>query len=220
MGRCPVRFNGRLSSPQAVIVAALALAGPVLAGSARPENRSVAAVTPASLKIYNFGQTDPNYFRGGQPKGSDYADLAALGVRTVIDLTADDVEEPSRVQAAGMKLFRIPMTTHETPSAEKVGRFLQLVNDPANQPVYVHCQGGRHRTGVMTAVYRMTRNGWKADKAFAEMKAFRFGPDFLHPEFKSFVFAFDPQAMRVSTADAGAANAANRPLVPAATTNP
>src|SRR5262249_50935941 len=91
-----------------------------------------------------------------------------------------------------MKFFRIPMTTHETPSAEQVAEFLKLVDDPANQPVYVHCQGGRHRTGVMTAVYRMSNGQWTADQAFAEMKRYRYGADFLHPEFKQFVYGYEP----------------------------
>jgi len=56
--------------------------------------------------------------------------------------------------------------------------------------VYVHCAGGRHRTGVMTAAYRMTHDGWTADQAFKEMKQYGFGADFLHPEFKQFVYAY------------------------------
>jgi protein tyrosine/serine phosphatase len=64
------------------------------------------------------------------------------------------------------------------------------VNDAAKQPVYVHCVGGRHRTGVMTAVYRMVHDGWSADRAFKEMKQFKFGADFLHREFKNFVYSY------------------------------
>jgi protein tyrosine/serine phosphatase len=67
---------------------------------------------------------------------------------------------------------------------------MTLVTDPANQPVYVHCAGGRHRTGVMTAVCRMTHDGWAAEQAFKEMKQYKFGADFLHPEFKKFVYAY------------------------------
>ncbi len=92
-----------------------------------------------------------------------------------------------------MKFVRIPMNTRVAPTADQVALFLKLVNDPANQPVYVHCAGGRHRTGVMTAVYRMTQDGWTADKAFQEMKQYRFGADFLHPEFKRFVYAYQPE---------------------------
>jgi protein tyrosine/serine phosphatase len=54
----------------------------------------------------------------------------------------------------------------------------------------VHCVGGRHRTGVMTAAYRMTHDGWTPDRAFAEMKQYKFGADFLHPELKAFVFSY------------------------------
>jgi hypothetical protein len=42
----------------------------------------------------------------------------------------------------------------------------------------------------MTAVYRMTHDGWTADQAFKEMKQYKFGADFLHPEFKRFVYGY------------------------------
>ena len=89
-----------------------------------------------------------------------------------------------------MRYFQIPMTTHRAPTSAEVASFLHIVNDPANQPVYVHCVGGRHRTGVMTAIYRMTQDGWTADRAFNEMKQYKFGADFLHPEFKDFVYRY------------------------------
>jgi protein-tyrosine phosphatase len=93
-------------------------------------------------------------------------------------------------EQAGMRYVQIPMTTHEPPTAAQLAEFLRVVNDPASQPVYVHCVGGRHRTGVMTAAYRITHEGWTADQAFQEMKRFKFGADFLHPEFKEFVYGY------------------------------
>jgi tyrosine-protein phosphatase SIW14 len=147
-----------------------------------------------AIHIGNFGRIDDHYFRGAQPKAGDYRDLAALGVKTVIDLTRNGrADEPSLVQAAGMKFYRIPLTTSERPDQAAVQQFLSLVNDPANQPVFVHCQGGRHRTGVMTAVYRMMQNGWTANQAYDEMKKFRFEgiPD--HPQLKQFVYDFYSQ---------------------------
>src|SRR5262249_54530587 len=124
----------------------------------------------AGISIDNFGRINSNYYRGAQPDGRDYADLAALGVKTVIDLTADGRDdEQEMVQRAGMKFYRIPLITSRRPSDSAVAEFLALVNDPANQPVFVHCQGGRHRTGTMTAVYRITHDGWSADQAYSEM---------------------------------------------------
>jgi len=150
-----------------------------------------AAQTPA-VDIDNFGQVSSTYYRGAQPKGHDYADLAAIGVKTLVNLTGGDTDpqEPVLARSAGLAYFQIPMTTREIPTAAQVAEFLKIVNDPANQPVYVHCVGGRHRTGVMTAVYRLTHDAWTADRAFSEMKQYKFGADFLHPEFKTFVYDY------------------------------
>src|SRR5439155_21912883 len=136
----------------------------LLGASAAAQNDGRA--TRSNVAIDNFGCINENYFRGAQPKGRDYADLATLGVKTVIDLTADgNLDEPAMVRDAGMTFYRIPLTTESRPSSEAIAQFLTLVNDSANGPIYVHCQGGRHRTGVMTAVYRMTQDGWTADRA-------------------------------------------------------
>jgi protein tyrosine/serine phosphatase len=143
--------------------------------------------------IDNFGTVNEHYYRGAQPTGHAYADLAAFGIKMVIDLQEyGDASEPALLQKAGMEYVRIPMNTRVAPTLEQLAAFLELVNNPENQPVYVHCAGGRHRTGVMTAVYRMTEDGWTADRAFNEMKQYRFGADFLHPEFKRFVYAYHP----------------------------
>lgn len=154
--------------------------------------RSAPGNGSAAIRIDNFGRINPNYYRGAQPKGHDYADLAALGVKTLIDLTGDDAQpqEKRMAETAGMAYVRFPMTTHTPPTAETVAQFLKMVDDPARQPVYVHCVGGRHRTGVMTAVYRMSHESWSPDQAFAEMKRYKYGADFLHREFKAFVYGY------------------------------
>lgn len=156
---------------------------------------AAASANLSQVRIDNFGRVNDNYYRGAQPVGRDYTDLAAIGVKTLVNLTSDDADPAERAMAerAGMRYFQIPMTTHQSPTDAQLAQFMSIVNDPANQPVYVHCVGGRHRTGVMTAAYRMSEDGWTADRAFKEMKDFKFGADFLHSEFKEFVYAYQPQ---------------------------
>ena len=169
---------------------------------------ATASKTPA-IRIDNFGRINETYYRGAQPDGRDYTDLAALGVKTVIDLQQDGLAiERQFVESAGMRFFRIPMTTRTAPTSDDISQFLQLVNNPANQPVYVHCAGGRHRTGVMTAVYRMSHDGWNSDRAFKEMKQYDFGADFLHPEFKRFVYGYHSEPKAPIAVEAVAATAA------------
>ena len=146
------------------------------------------------IRIDNFAKVNEAYFRGAQPEGADYADLAKLGIKTVVNLIGDsdrDPTEQSSVEQHGMRYVSIPMSTRKAPTADQLQAFLTVVNDPASQPVYVHCVGGKHRTGVMTAVYRMMKDGISGAEAFTEMKRFKYGPDFLHPEFKRFVYEFD-----------------------------
>ena len=196
IGGAPLRLNHTAAR---TYIAAFALtlslgAYPIPASAAE----QTAATTPAraaaalaNIHIENFGRVSPTYYRGAQPKGHDFADLAAAGVKTVIDLAQEgDPAEEANAKKAGLQFVRIPMTTHQSPGPVTITEFLSLVNDPARQPVYVHCIGGRHRTGVMTAIYRMTAEAWTPIQAFHEMKQYKFGADFLHPEFKNFVLGF------------------------------
>jgi tyrosine-protein phosphatase SIW14 len=180
-------------STVAALLLSVSLASPAAAGSA------------SKIRIDNFGQVDATYYRGAQPRAGDYADLAALGVKVMINLTSDDADasEKALAEQAGMRYVQIAMTTRQPPTSAQLAEFMTIVADPANQPVYVHCVGGRHRTGVMTAVYRMMHDGWDSARAFAEMKQYKFGADFLHPEFKQFVY--DYPALLAHTAAAATA---------------
>ena len=173
-----------------VPLAALAVLLIGAGSAARAENARL-----SSVKIDNFGIVDDHYYRGAQPTAADYPDLAALGVKTVIDLTRDGRDdEKGLVEAAGMTFIRIPLTTTDAPTGMDITQFLSVVTDPANQPVYVHCQGGRHRTGTMTAIYRMAQDGWSPARAYEEMKQYRFEGFPGHPELKKFVLGYKPSA--------------------------
>jgi len=158
----------------------------------------------SQCRIKNFGCINENFYRGAQPKAQDYADLASMGVKTVIDLQKEGSdEEQALVEASGMKFCRIGMSDKSQPSSEQVDAFLRLVNDSANQPVFVHCAGGRHRTGAMSAIYRITHDGWTADRAFSEMKQYDFEHGVGHSALKHYVYDYysrlDQRGVVVST---------------------
>jgi protein tyrosine/serine phosphatase len=142
----------------------------------------------ANIKVKNFGQMDERFFRGAQPKESDYKDLAALGIKTIIDLRDDPESYEARdAQAAGMNYVNIPMSDSGRPRDEQIDQFLKLANDPATGAFFVHCAGGRHRTGVMGAVYRMTKYGWDFNQAYKEMENYDFYTRWGHGALKDYV---------------------------------
>jgi protein tyrosine/serine phosphatase len=154
---------------------------------------SVTQTKTSTNGIENFGKVNENYYRGAQPDANGFAELKRLGIKTVIDLRKDFVPEESEwVRAAGMQYINIPLKASRAATEEQTDYFLKLVNDPNNWPVYVHCKGGRHRTGALTGIYRITHDGWTADQAYKEMKDY----DFEHGFFggptaqKKYVYSF------------------------------
>jgi protein tyrosine/serine phosphatase len=157
----------------------------------------------ATTNIKNFGQMDDRFFRGGQPKEQEYRELAAVGVKTVIDLRDDPKDyAKSTAEALGMRYVNIPMSDKDYPPVSKIEEFLKLIDDPATGKFYVHCAGGRHRTGVIGAVYRFNHYGWNYDQAYAEMKKYDFYTRWGHGEMKKFVRDYAVSFQSKSTTDA------------------
>lgn len=155
---------------------------------------SLVAVTTAQeaispkVKIKNFGQMDERFYRGAQPKERDYKDLASLGISTIIDLRHDPEDYEQRVvESLGMKYVHIPMIAKKYPTPEATQLFLSTVNNPSTGKFFVHCAGGRHRTGAMGAVYRYEFYNWDFEKVYKEMKRYDFYTSWGHGAFKDFV---------------------------------
>ena len=163
-----------------------------LADSDRKSRKaSEAQSTLVTCDVENFGKVNDHYYRGAQPEEGQYEQLKALGVRTVIDLRDDPKEyAKSKAESAGLRYINLPMSDKKYPRDESVNKFLQYANDATNWPIFVHCAGGRHRTGAMTAVYRMTVDGWQIEKAYDEMKDYDFYTRWGHKDMKTFVFDY------------------------------
>ena len=162
----------------------------------------------SNIKIRNFGKMDDRFYRGAQPEESDYKDLKTLGVKTVIDLQDHPTSYEKRdVEALGMRYVNIPMSDSSYPKEEQIAAFLKLVNDPTTGTFFAHCAGGRHRTGVLGAVYRFNVNHWNYDQVYAEMKDYDFYTRFGHGDLKTFVedYAKGMPANATSTSAAAAA---------------
>jgi protein tyrosine phosphatase (PTP) superfamily phosphohydrolase (DUF442 family) len=181
--------------------------------AAQQTENSAAVANVADVKIKNFGQMDDRFFRGAQPKEKQFKELAALGIKTIIDLR-DDPEpyEKREAEAVGIRYVHLPMIAKQYPKPETVEEFLKLVDDPSTGKFFVHCAGGRHRTGVMGAVYRFNRYGWNFDQVYSEMKKYDFYTRWGHGDFKKFVedYAEHLHNQAATTAAAGATATSNK----------
>lgn len=185
----------RRISPSIIALPALILALSVV--SLAQEN------TKTDVKIKNFGQMDERFYRGARPKEGDLKALAGMGIKTIIDLTDNSREyEQPAVEAAGLRYINIPMVDKSAPNMDQINEFLKVVNDPETGKFFVHCAGGRHRTGVVGAVYRFNVDGWKLDQALQEMDRFEFNSGYGHGKQKDFVKEYFQQFQAAQAAAA------------------
>jgi protein tyrosine/serine phosphatase len=182
-----------------------AIAGLVLAFAAISFAKTHSDPAFSSINIKNFGKMDDRFYRGAQPKEKDYKDLKALGISTIIDLQDSPTSYEKRaVEALGMRYVNIAMSDSDYPKEETIQSFLKVVNDPSTGKFFAHCAGGRHRTGVVGAIYRFTVYHWNYDQAYAEMKDYDFYTRWGHGDMKKYVDDYWQRMQANGTAAAAA----------------
>lgn len=172
-----------------LLVAGFACATEPLPPAARTPGTDPAHAWAAKMEVDhldNLHRVDAGIFRGAQPDEDGFRELHKLGIKTVVNLRAlhsDDDE----VAEAGLKgqlvLKHIGFNTWH-PEKEDIETFLDVVLDPANQPIFIHCQHGADRTGTMCAIYRIVVNGWDREAAIDEMAHGDFG---FHPLWQNLI---------------------------------
>jgi protein tyrosine/serine phosphatase len=121
----------------------------------------------------NLFQVSDTLFRGAQPSKLGMQELQKMGIKTVINLRATHSDR-SKLKGTSLRYEHIIFNTFH-PELEDVVRFFKIVNDSVNQPVFVHCQHGADRTGMMVAAYRMVVQDWTKEDAIREMLEGGFG---------------------------------------------
>jgi protein tyrosine/serine phosphatase len=105
------------------------------------------------------------------------------GIKTVITLRdahyqgdpPPDLAEEEYCVGQEINYYRIPprkwfSADGSVPAERGVRLFREVMDDPANYPVLIHCFAGIHRTGAFCAVYRMEYEHWSNAQAIAEME--------------------------------------------------
>jgi protein tyrosine phosphatase (PTP) superfamily phosphohydrolase (DUF442 family) len=122
--------------------------------------------------IRNFLPFSETLFTGGMPKAEQLADAAQRGVELVINLAPHDAadalpNESELVISLGMQYINIPVNW-STPTREGLDRFLHAMDENEGRKILVHCQAN-FRATAFASLYRILRQGWKAEDAMQVM---------------------------------------------------
>ncbi|MFO0849743.1 MAG: tyrosine-protein phosphatase [Gemmataceae bacterium] len=144
--------------------------------------------------------TDGKVYRSGQLPADGFREaFRRFDIKTVINLQEEardphiprtwltswvgkpDVLESELCKQSGVKYVTLDGGVLDTPDNTPGGRpkviddFLAICDDPANYPILLHCKAGLHRTGLLTAVYRMEYEKRPQAEVVREMLANGFG---------------------------------------------
>ncbi|MCA1829781.1 MAG: tyrosine-protein phosphatase [Myxococcales bacterium] len=153
------------------IVAALILAS-ACGGTAQAPDEGDA--TSADVSTPAIELVSPGVWRGPRPTQATLAQLKSLGVKTILDLE----DTPSAIKtergwAAGLHMTFIsePMSGFWTPDDREVNQIEAIIKDQSRRPIFVHCQHGQDRTGLIVGLYRVFTERWTPAAAYREMLA-------------------------------------------------
>ena len=173
----PLALCQKMNGYLAVIAVLLATVDFGLAGETNTAVRPARWAQKAEVAgVKNCYQVTTNLYRGAQPTAEGMKQLQKLGIRTVINLRAFHSDK-DEVAGTGLKSVRFETKPWHAEEEDVVG-FLKAVTDTNHLPVFVHCQRGADRTGMMCAMYRIVVCGWTKPEAIDEMKngGFDFNP--------------------------------------------
>jgi len=142
----------------------------------------------------NSWRVADGFLRGAQPAPEGFAQLHRLGVKTVLNLRTFHSDR-TLCAAAGLDYVKVSVQAWETERAEILD-VLEVLTDSSQQPVFLHCQHGADRTGIMTALYRMVVQGWAREEAIAEMTTGGYGFHSIWTNLVSSLEEMDIQELR------------------------
>lgn len=100
-------------------------------------------------------------------------------VRTVLNLCNPNElgeqrsrEQRAAVTGAGARLIELPMPATIDAGDEDIRKFIDVLGDPNNYPLLVHCQHGVTRTAKVLAMYDILYRGETAAQSLAAMPLF------------------------------------------------
>ncbi|NIA07022.1 MAG: hypothetical protein GWP14_05210 [Actinobacteria bacterium] len=149
------------------------------------------AVWYHNYPVHHFGTVvEGVLYRSAQPDEDEWKTLhTRYGIKTVFDLRGNKPNEPWAIterrfcQQNGIAYIKMPVGPTRLTDAQ-LQQFIEAGADPSRQPILVHCEHGKARTGVLVAAYRIVAQGWSYTSAMADFKQYK---DHIKPGYAAYL---------------------------------
>lgn len=136
-------------------------------------------VPPLNFDMVSSGGGSGAIYRSGHPNERNFQFMSTLNLKTIIYLSSDDVRDNLQgwidATHGAVKLLHFRLKVNKEPFAEMdqaiVAEALAAILDRRNLPALIHCNKGKYRVGVVTALIRRLQ-GWSITSIYDEYARF------------------------------------------------
>ncbi|CCD25853.2 putative tyrosine protein phosphatase SIW14 NDAI_0G00770 [Naumovozyma dairenensis CBS 421] len=128
----------------------------------------------------NFSHVIGEIYRSSFPRIENFPFLKKrLKLKSIIVLIPEEYPQENFdfLEESNIKLFQVGMSGNKEPfvniPSDLLTNALEIVLNPANQPILIHCNRGKHRTGCLVGCIRKLQN-WSLTMIFDEYRRFAF----------------------------------------------
>lgn len=150
-------------------------------------------------KPANFQTIAPGLYRSSYPQHGHFEHLADLELKTIVTLVPENLplEYANFISTNGITHHQIHIRANKDENVfsdvETIDKVLSILLEPANYPLLLHCNKGKHRTGCMTACFRKV-TGWPIEDCLEEYV--KYSTPKTRDLDKAFIERYDPSILK------------------------
>ena len=144
------------------------------------ENSMLATLSNEVVPPENFSHVIGKIYRSSFPRVENFSFLSKrLKLKSILMLIPEEYpqENLNFLKASSIQLFQVGMSGNKEPFVNLpsglLTKALGIVLNPENQPILIHCNRGKHRTGCLVGCIRKLQN-WSLTMIFDEYRRFAF----------------------------------------------
>ncbi|VVT45952.1 uncharacterized protein SAPINGB_P000973 [Magnusiomyces paraingens] len=127
----------------------------------------------------NFSMVVNGIYRSSFPRADCFEFLKKIKLKSILVLIPEQYpdENVEFLKSQGIQFFQVGMPGNKEPFVHvphsTITQALEIAINPANHPVLIHCNRGKHRTGCVVGCIRRLQN-WSLTMIFDEYRRFAF----------------------------------------------
>lgn len=147
----------------------------------------------------NFARVCKGIYRSSFPRIDNFPFLKNLQLKSILCLIPEEypIENEEFNKLNNIKVYQIGLSGNKEPfvkiKPELVTDALKILLNPENQPILIHCNRGKHRTGCVVGCIRRIQN-WSQSMIFDEYRRYAYPKE--RPLDQQFIEMYDINDIR------------------------